>query len=96
MTDGISAYYLTQGVLGVTSLVLSIVTIFLYRDRQKLQDKYDAKQDTHLLEVKEFRDKLLVPLERQNEMSEKQSQLSEKIMEKLNELQLSFTNKRRR
>lgn len=45
MPEGISNYYLTQGVLGVTVLVLALVIIYMQR-------KLDKRDEAHALEVK--------------------------------------------
>lgn len=70
MTD-ISTYYFTQGVLGVTVLVLALVVVFLYRSKDKLQDRYNALQEQRIVDAKETRDKIVEPLEKQALMSEK-------------------------
>ena len=41
VTDGISDFYLTQGVLGVSCAVLGLVIIYLWRAREK--DRVDHK-----------------------------------------------------
>lgn len=43
LTDGISNFYLTQGVLGVSCAVLGVALIFLWRAREK--DRLDHKVD---------------------------------------------------
>ena len=39
MPDAITSYYLTQGVLGVSTLILSIVVVYLYKIIMKIQDE---------------------------------------------------------
>lgn len=66
-SDGISTYYLSQGVLGVTVVVLALVIIFLYRSYdKKLTDKQvqiDTIQEERLKNALETRDKLTEPIE---------------------------------
>lgn len=59
---------------GLAGLVISVeagVIIFLYKNLQKLQDKYDGVQEQRITDARETRDKITEPLEKQAIMSEK-------------------------
>lgn len=51
--DGISTFYLSQGVLGVTVLVLIYVVIKLYNKSEEKQSRIDELQDLRLQDSKE-------------------------------------------
>ena len=50
--DNLSTYYLTQGVLGVSVLVLSYVVVHLYKENKELQT-----QKTEILEARRIDDR---------------------------------------
>jgi hypothetical protein len=51
--DNISTFYLTQGVLGVTVLVLVYVVIKLYNKSEEKQSRIEELQDLRLQDSKE-------------------------------------------
>lgn len=53
MTDGISNYLFTQGVLGIACIVLGIICVKLYNKTEKQQARIEELQDLRLTDSKE-------------------------------------------
>lgn len=73
--SGVENFYLSQGVLGITVIVLAAVVIFLYKKTDTLQNKIDTIQEQRLQSTLETRDKLVEPMDQMKRLIENMYEL---------------------
>lgn len=72
----------TLGVPGLVAviLVLAGVIIYIYRAKEKLQDKYDTMLEKRVIDAKETRDTLVKPVEDLGDTSKKMYELLQVLL----------------